>query len=94
MWVNRDGREEPLSDYPPAVYARPRVSPDGTRVAVDVSEGDGIDIWVYDLSPPTRTLLTFDFTRAFAPLWTQDGQRVGFWSEQEEPGLYYVFICG
>lgn len=37
-------------DVPPMRYANPRFSPDGSRLAVDVADGEGSDIWVYDLS--------------------------------------------
>lgn len=32
VWVNRQGREEPIK-APPRAYIYPRISPDGTRVA-------------------------------------------------------------
>ena len=37
-WVGRDGAEERIS-APPRAYGRPRVSPAGTRVAVDITDG-------------------------------------------------------
>ena len=37
VWVDRAGNEEPL-EAPVLAYERPRVSPDGTRVAVDVAD--------------------------------------------------------
>ena len=37
VWVDRDGTEEPLA-APPRPYAFPRISPDGTRVAVDIRD--------------------------------------------------------
>ena len=41
-WVSRDGSEESIP-APPRAYDRPRVSPDGTRVAVDINDGDNTD---------------------------------------------------
>ena len=35
FWVNRDGREEQIA-APPRAYVYPRISPDGTKVALDV----------------------------------------------------------
>ena len=46
-WVDRRGREEPIP-APPRTYLYPRLSPDGTRVALDVREQEN-DIWVWDL---------------------------------------------
>ena len=34
VWVDRSGREEPLTADAPQAYSYPRLSPDGTRLAV------------------------------------------------------------
>ena len=47
VWVNRQGREEPIKAAPRA-YTFPRISPDGTRVALDIRDQEN-DIWVWDL---------------------------------------------
>jgi len=39
VWVDRDGRETPLAAEPRA-YRFPRISPDGSRVALDVRDQD------------------------------------------------------
>lgn len=44
VWVDQEGREEPLS-LPARAYHAPRVSPDGQQIAVTV---DQEDLWVYD----------------------------------------------
>ena len=44
VWVNRQGHEEPIK-APPRAYAVPRLSPDGTRVALDIRDQDS-DIWI------------------------------------------------
>lgn len=49
VWVDREGREEPLAAEP-GQYTTPRVSPDGTRVAVD-REDSNWDVWVYSVDP-------------------------------------------
>ena len=88
VWVNREGREEPL-DTPLRPYRSPSVSPDGTRVAVDVADPEGSDIWLHDLERGTETRLTTDPARDYAPLWTLDGERVVFASSRE--GLVALF---
>ena len=40
VWVDRQGREEPVA-APPRAYTYPRLSPDGTRVALDVRDQEG-----------------------------------------------------
>ena len=54
VWVGREGDEERIS-APPRAYGHPRVSPDGTRVAVDVRDGDSTDVWIWDLARETLT---------------------------------------
>ncbi|MDA2934451.1 protein kinase, partial [Acidobacteria bacterium AH-259-D05] len=46
VWVDREGAVEPLG-APLHQYRAPRLSPDGVRVAVNISEAS-TDIWVYD----------------------------------------------
>jgi len=74
VWVDRAGREEPLS-APVRTYSYPRLSPDGTRVAVDTRD-QGRDIWIWDLPRHTMTQLTFDPADDLFPTWTPDSQRI------------------
>jgi serine/threonine-protein kinase len=81
VWVNRDGREEPLS-APPRPYSYPRISPEGTQVAVDVRDGES-DIWVWNLARATLTRLTFDPLFDRFPVWSRDGRRITFSSQRD-----------
>ena len=81
VWVNRDGREEPLA-APPRPYSYPRVSPDGMQVAVDVRDAES-DIWVWSLERGTLTRLTFDPLFDRFPLWSPDGRRIVFSSQRD-----------
>ena len=67
VWVDREGGETPLAS-PLLGYTRPRVSPDGTRVAVEVGDGGSSDIWIHDLERGTEAILTTDATTDRAPL--------------------------
>jgi len=58
VWVDGHGREDPI-DAPPRAYTNVRLSPDGTRVAVEI-EGDGHDIWVWDFARKSLTRVTTD----------------------------------
>jgi hypothetical protein len=78
VWVDRTGREEPVS-APRRAYQYPRISPDGTRVALDVRDED-LDIWIWDFARLTFTRLTFDPGGDEYPVWMPDGRRVIFGS--------------
>jgi serine/threonine-protein kinase len=80
MWVDRQGRETPIP-APPRSYLYPRLSADGSRVAVNATDQE-TDIWVWDLGRTTLTRVTFDPGIDAYPVWTPDGRRVLFSSER------------
>ena len=50
--VNRRGREEILTDTS-GIFHRPRFSPDGSKLTVDITRASGRDVWIYDLEQRT-----------------------------------------
>jgi eukaryotic-like serine/threonine-protein kinase len=58
VWVDRHGRETPLPVADRA-YVYPRISPDGTRIALDIRDQQQ-DIWTWDLSREILNRVTFD----------------------------------
>ena len=44
VWVDRQGSETPIP-APPRAYVHPRLSPDGTRVAVFAADQE-LDLWI------------------------------------------------
>ena len=76
VWVDRQGQEARLA-APPRAYVYPRLSPDGTRVALDVRDQER-DIRIWDLARETLTRLTFDPSLDSYPVWTPDSTRVVF----------------
>jgi eukaryotic-like serine/threonine-protein kinase len=78
-WVDRRGKEEPISASPND-YSEPRISSDGTRVALIISTGGKSDVWIWDLARGIMTRLTSNEASG-APLWTLDGQRIAFVSK-------------
>ena len=77
VWVDRQGRETPLSGAPPRPYVYPRISPDGTRVAVDVRDQDQ-DIYVWESTVGALRRLTFSPSAEVSPVWSPDGHRIAF----------------
>jgi serine/threonine-protein kinase len=96
VWVDAtdgSGQEEPLP-LPPGNYARPRVSPDGTRVALNVSDASGgSDLWVYDVKDGTGLRLTRESRRSrlFWGEWTPDGDYLVFAGSQDGDTTGTVF---
>ncbi len=88
VWVDREGLATPLIEDRQA-YRRPRLSPDGQRVAVEVQSVANSDIWIYDIGRGTRMRLTVEGTNQ-SPVWTPDGTRVTFSSNRDgPPDLYW-----
>jgi Tol biopolymer transport system component len=87
-WRNRDGSDVSIGT-PPHTYETPRVSPDGTRIALHAADQDN-DIWIWDVKSETLTRLTFDKAQDNSPVWTRDGKRVIYTSGTDgAPNLFW-----
>jgi predicted Ser/Thr protein kinase len=76
QWLDGAGKTQPLL-VKPGVYGRPTLSPDGHRLALEVTDGSGTDIWVYDWRQDTMRRLTFTGTTS-DPQWSPDGRYIVF----------------
>ena len=93
-WVNRQGRETAIAAMP-RTYAVARLSPDGTRVALDVRD-QTMDISVWDLDRQTLSPLSRHPAQDLGPIWTADGKRV-IWTTTRgggNPNLYWQAADG
>jgi Tol biopolymer transport system component len=78
VWVARDGTVQPIPT-PAREYGAPRLSSDGTKVAMStgasVNEG-GSRVWIYDITRGVLSPLTTQQERVFWSLWSPDGTRI------------------
>ena len=91
VWVDRQGKETPLP-APVRLYARPRLSPDGRRIAVMVADGDSTDIWIYDLASEVLSQLTFD-GKSTVPVWVPRSNRLVWNSQRDGPSALYMQVA-
>jgi len=86
--VDRAGKESsalPKADR----YTNPRLSPDGSRLSVDIRSANSPgDIWVFEVGRSGGTRLTADEGRDFGAEWTPDGKELIFSSERPFFDLY------
>jgi eukaryotic-like serine/threonine-protein kinase len=88
LWVDRNGKEQPIKAQPRA-YAVARISPDGTRLALDARDQTG-DIWVWDIGRETLTPLDRHVAQDMSPIWSPSGKDI-IWSSTRaggNPNLY------
>ena len=86
-WVDRQGHAEEIKS-PPRAYSIPRISPDNTRLAIDIRDQEN-DIWVWDLKRETLARVTFDQGADHFPVWTPDSRRIIFASSRGGPENLY-----
>ena len=82
-WYDRAGKElGRVGDL--GILANPALSPDGSRVAVDIADAkaDSVNIWISDLKNGTRSRFTFDPGEDDDAVWSHDAARIAFRSTQ------------
>jgi eukaryotic-like serine/threonine-protein kinase len=87
VWVDRGGQEQPTGATG-GMYFQPRLSPDGTRMAVTVGGSDYDDVWLYDLARSAWSRFTLEGNNGF-PLWTPDGHKLTYVSDKAGPDNMY-----
>jgi Tol biopolymer transport system component len=78
-WVARDGSRTLFDASWKGYLASPALSPDGTRVAVALTDGDRTDIWIKPVAGGLATRLTGEQHRTnLEPAWSLDGRSVSY----------------
>ena len=97
VWIDRSGSETAI-DVDPDVYRYWKLSPDGRRLAVRMSDPatGNADVYVLDLVRGTRTRLTFDPAVESYPFWLPDGESLVFsnFSRGAGRGFYHILADG
>jgi Tol biopolymer transport system component len=95
-WMDRSGKElGRISD--PGVMANPTLSPDGTRVAVDVTDqkANNVDIWIESTTGAANSRFTFDPSEEVVGVWSRDGSMLAYRiAAAEGTGLYLKSTTG
>jgi serine/threonine-protein kinase len=81
VWVDRKGHEEPIN-APLRPYGYVRLSPDGTRVLLGITDRESNDIWIWDLERETLRRVTFAPGSDSLAFWTPDSRRIIFTSDR------------
>jgi dipeptidyl aminopeptidase/acylaminoacyl peptidase len=101
QWISTAGKRSPLMAKA-GVYGNFRLSPDTRRLAMQITEGGSLDVWVYDVQRGAPMKLTFGGGISADPLWTPDGRfvifsRAGtgiFWTRADGAGQPQLLIEG
>lgn len=92
--VDERGIKRPVMDSLRA-FRYPRLSPDGSRVAVTVVEQALSSVWIYDIPGRTFERVTGPGTAALYPEWTADGKAIVFsGSVARKPGIFRIRLDG
>jgi dipeptidyl aminopeptidase/acylaminoacyl peptidase len=91
VWRDRSGREIGVVGAP-ALFGRPRLSPDGSSIAVEVADprNGTRDVWIYDSERGLPRRVTAVSTDAVSAVWSPAGDRIAFGSGGESALDIYV----
>jgi Tol biopolymer transport system component len=74
VWLDGNGQVSDIATVPGGFYF-PRLSPDGSRVAIGVRARGPLDAWVYDVAGGRGVRVTRNAEASF-PVWSPAGQRL------------------
>jgi hypothetical protein len=77
VWIDRQGKESAIAGLETRGYYTLQMSPDGTRVAMEIRDQDQ-DVWIWDLKGEKLTRLTIGKSQEGMPIWSPDSRRIVF----------------
>jgi eukaryotic-like serine/threonine-protein kinase len=94
-WMDRSGKEIGHIGEP-AIMANPTLSPDASRVAVDISDrkANNIDIWIESTAGAANTRFTFDPAEDVVGVWSRDGKTLAYRLGADGSGVYVKAASG
>jgi serine/threonine protein kinase len=78
-WVDRSGKElARIGD--PWIMANPSLSPDGSHIAVDITDvkASNVDIWQMSTNGASNARFTFDPAEETGGVWSRDGSLIAY----------------
>lgn len=87
IWIDRDGKETPISQHKRDYGPDMRVSPDGTRLAATIIDSGNSDIWILEIERDSFTRLTVDESVDQWLRWSPDGKWIYFSSNRGKAGF-------
>jgi eukaryotic-like serine/threonine-protein kinase len=78
-WMDRSGKELGKIGEP-GVISNPTLSPDGSRVVVDIADlkANNVDLWLESTSGGGNARFTFDPAEETSGLWSRDGSMIAY----------------
>src|SRR6185295_5816135 len=90
VWVDRSGTVRgTVGPQNETGLSSPELSPDGKRVAVQLSVQGNADVWLIDVGRGVMSRFTFEPSVDTRPIWSPDGGRVVFPSSRN--GVFDLF---
>jgi serine/threonine-protein kinase len=93
-WVERDGTSslvDPSWRMTAGANGGMAISPDGSRLAINVRGDESSDIWIKQLDRGPLSRLSFEGRTNFRPNWTPDGRSVTYLSNRGDSTNSYDF---
>ena len=92
-WMDRSGKQLGQPGEP-AVQCNPALSPDGSRIAVDISDqkANNVDLWIESTGAAASSRFTFDPAEEVAGVWSRDGKILAYRSAGGSTGLGTLFV--